>query len=138
MFKLIQHRSVLYPIQIISLEDDDKTVVTSGASRRDVCAHINHGECPRIPSTHAIADTGATSVLVMANTPMKNVRIAHKPLNTNFPSGKMVQSTHICDVEIPGLPHVLEGHIVPALNVASLIGIPILCKVGCHSMLCEI
>ncbi len=29
------------------------------------------------------------------------------------------------------LPHVLEGHIDPALNVASLIGIQTLCKVGC-------
>jgi len=47
---------------------------------------------------------------------MKNVCIASNPLN----------------IEIPGLPHVLEGHIVPALNVASLIGIQILCKVGCR------
>ena len=78
---------------------------------------------PKIPSTHAVADTGATSVLVMADTPMKNVRIAPNPLNINLPDGKMVHSTHICDVEIPGLPHVLEGHIVPTLNVASLIGI---------------
>jgi len=29
-------------------------------------------------------------------------------------------------------PYVLEGHIVPALSVASLIGIRILCKVGCQ------
>ena len=87
---------------------------------------------PKIPKTHAVADTGATSVLVMANTPMKNVRIAPNPLNINLPDGKMVHSTHICDVEIPGLLHVLEGHIVPALNVASLIGIRILCKVGCR------
>ena len=63
---------------------------------------------------------------------MKNVRIAPNPLNINLPDGKMVHSTHICDVEIPGLPHVLEGHIVPALNGASLIGIRILCKVGCR------
>ncbi len=53
------------------------------------------------------------------------------PLNINLPDGKIVHSTHICDVEIPGLLHVLEVHIVPALNVASLIGIQILCKVGC-------
>jgi hypothetical protein len=68
----------------------------------------------------------------MANTPMKNVRIAPNPLNINLPDGKMVHSTHICDVEIPGLPHMLEGHIIPALNVATLIGIRILCKVGCQ------
>jgi hypothetical protein len=43
----------------------------------------------------------------------------------------MVKSTHVCNLEIPGLPHVLEGHIVPDLNMASLIGIQILCKMGC-------
>ena len=67
----------------------------------------------------------------MADTPMQNVRIAPNPLTIKLPDGNTVRSTHICDVEIPGLPHVLEGHIVPALNVASLIGIRILCKVGC-------
>ncbi len=67
----------------------------------------------------------------MAETPMQNVRIAHNPLNIKLQDGNMVCFTHICDVETPGLPHVLEGHIVPALNVASLIGIRILFKVGC-------
>ena len=74
---------------------------------------------------------GATSVMVMANTPMKNVQILPITLNINLPDGEMVHSTHICEVKIPGLPHVLEGHIILALNVASLIGIQILCKVGC-------
>ena len=87
---------------------------------------------PKIPSTHAVADTGATSVLVMADTPMTNVQIAPNPLNINLPNGKMVHFTHICDIKIPGLPHVLKGHIAPALNDASLIGIRILCKVGCR------
>jgi len=67
----------------------------------------------------------------MAETPMQNVQIAPNPLNIKLPDGNRVRSTHICDVEISGLPHVLEGHIVPALKVASLIGIRILCKVGC-------
>jgi hypothetical protein len=84
-----------------------------------------------IPNSHGIADTGATTVLVMADTPMQNVRIAPNPLTIKLPDGNTVRSTHMCDVDIPGLPHVLEGHIVPALNVASLIGIRILCKVGC-------
>jgi hypothetical protein len=38
---------------------------------------------------------------------------------------------HICDLKVPGLPYVLKGHIVPNLTVVSLIGIHILCKVGC-------
>ena len=67
----------------------------------------------------------------MVNTPTKNLQIAPNPLSITLPDGKMVHSTHTCDVKIPGLPHVLEGHIVPALNVASLIGIRILCKIGC-------
>jgi hypothetical protein len=121
----------LYPTQIDNLEDNDKTAVTSNTSQRDLCTPSIHISRPRIPSTHAVADTGATSVLVMANTPMKNVQIAPNPLNINFPNGKIVHSTHICDVKILGLPHVLKGHFVPALNVAFLIGIQILCKVGC-------
>ncbi len=42
------------------------------------------------------------------------------PLKINLPDGSIVQSTHICDPEIPGLPHVLEGHIVPDLTVHHL------------------
>jgi hypothetical protein len=77
--------------------------------------------------------TRVQQLLVMAETPMKNVQIAPKPLNIKLPDGNTVHSTHICDVEIPGLPHhVLEGHIVPDLNVASLIGIRILFKLGCR------
>ena len=43
----------------------------------------------------------------------------------------VVKSTHVCDLEIPGLPYVLEGCIVLNLTVASLVGIRILCKMGC-------
>jgi hypothetical protein len=70
--------------------------------------------------------------MIMKKTPnMKNARIATNPLTINLPDGKMVKSTHICDLEIPGLPYVLEGLIVPDLTVASLVGIRILCKMGC-------
>jgi hypothetical protein len=134
MFKFFVSEPVLYPTQINNVEDDDKTVVTSNTSRREICAPSIHMGRPKISSTHAVADTGATSVLVMADTPMKNVQIATNLLNINLPDGKMVHSTHICDVKIPGLPHMLKGHIVPALNVASLISIQILCKVGCRAV----
>jgi len=70
--------------------------------------------------------------MIMKKTPnMKNVRLATHPLTINLPDGTMVKSTRICDLEIPGLPYVLEGHIVPDLTVASLVGIRILCKLGC-------
>jgi hypothetical protein len=36
----------------------------------------------------------------------------------------------VCDIQIPGLPTVLTGHIVPSLSIASLIVIKPLCKAG--------
>ncbi len=96
-----------------------------------MCASGVHPRKPLIPVTHAIADTGATPVMVMKNNPIKNIHPTTNPLNNNLPDGTIVRSTHICDLEIPGLPHVLEGHIVPELTVVSLVGIQILCKLGC-------
>jgi hypothetical protein len=40
-------------------------------------------------------------------------------------------STHICDINIPGLPTILMRHIVPSLAIAFLMGICPLCKAGC-------
>ncbi len=62
---------------------------------------------------------------------MTNICPATNLLNINLPNRKVVKSTHVCDLKVPGLPYVLEGHIVPDLTVASLIGIRILFKVGC-------
>ena len=80
---------------------------------------------------HAIADTGATSIFIMEGTDVANKRIASSPLTINLANGTQVRSTHVCDIYIPGLPVMLKGHIVPSLNVASLIGIRPLCKAGC-------
>ena len=99
-----------------------------------MCAPSMHPTKPKIPILHAVADTGATLVMVMKDTSMKNIRPAIFPLNINLRDGTAVKSTHICDLKIPGLPYVLEGHIVPDLTIASLIGIQILCKMGCIVM----
>jgi hypothetical protein len=53
-----------------------------------------------------------------------------KYLASSLPDGKVVKSTHVCNFELPGLPTILEGHIVPDLAVALLVGIRILCKAG--------
>jgi hypothetical protein len=58
-----------------------------------------------------------------------------KPLTINLPDGRQVKSTHICDIDIPGLPTTLTGHIVPNLAIASLFGIRVLCKAGCKVVL---
>jgi hypothetical protein len=84
-----------------------------------------------ITTNQAIANTGATSILIMAGTDVDNKCLVVKPLTINLPDGKQIQSTHVCDIQIPGLPTVFTGHIVPSLTIASLIGIRPLCKVGC-------
>ena len=107
-------------------------VITSNVHKQnEMCVIITQSKKPAIPPTHAVADTRATLVFVLKGTPMKNIRPAPNPLTINLPDGTVVQLTHICDFEIPGLPTVLEGHIVPDLTVALLIGIRILCKAGC-------
>jgi hypothetical protein len=84
-----------------------------------------------IAPTHAVADTGATSIFVMDGVDVANRRVATKPLTVNLLDGRKVKSTHACDITIPGLPVTLTGHIIPDLKTASLIGIRPLCKVGC-------
>ena len=84
-----------------------------------------------IAASEAIADTGATSIFVMEGAAVKNKRTARNPLTINLPDGRQIKSTHICDINIPGLPTTLTGHIVPHLAIASLFGIRVLCKAGC-------
>jgi hypothetical protein len=84
-----------------------------------------------IATNQAIADTGATSIFIMEGADVNNKCPATVPLTIDLPDGKWVQSTHVCDIRIPGLPTVLTGHIVPSLRIASLIGIRPLCKAGC-------
>jgi hypothetical protein len=86
----------------------------------------------QIALPHAVANTGAMSVFVMAGAPAKNICVATKTIQISLPDGKKILSTHICDVDILGLPHKLIGHIVPDMKMASLLGIRILCKAGCE------
>ena len=133
----------------VPVDDDDRTIVTSN------CSTVVPISCPRphpltaaahhlfgtpshialnaitIDSQQAIADTGATSIFIMDGVDVDNKRIATSPITINLPDGKKVQSTHICDFVIPGLPQPILGHIVPGLAVASLVGIRPLCKAGC-------
>jgi hypothetical protein len=84
-----------------------------------------------IAALQAIANMGATSIFVMEGVDIENKRPAKKPLTINLPHGRQVKSTHICNINIPGLPTMLMGHIVPNLAIASLFGIRVLCKAGC-------
>ncbi len=99
----------LYPTPNVVIDDNEKTVV---ALQRKVCALVIPPRIPVIQKTHAVADTGTTSVFIMTGTPMTNINPATHHLTINLPDGRVVKSTHVCDMVIPGLPTVLEGHIV--------------------------
>ena len=107
---------------------DDAIVNTSNTScTRNIASALQQG-VPKVLTfayTHAIADIGATSIFVMAGTPMKNVHSTMDPLTINLPNGKIIHSNsmHVCDISILGLPMILIGHIVPGLSMASLMGI---------------
>ncbi len=84
-----------------------------------------------IATNQAIANTGATSIFIMDSADVDNKRPATLPLTVNLPDGKQIRSTHVCNIQIPGLPTMLLGHIVPSLSIALLIGIRPLCQAGC-------
>ena len=109
-------------------DDNDVTIIASNC----VSAVKHHVNAMGIAPTHAVADTGATSIFIMAGAPADNIRMAMKPIHISLPNGKKIVSTHICDIDIPGLPHKLIGHIVPDMKMASLLGIRILCKAVCE------
>jgi hypothetical protein len=70
----------------------------------------------QIAPTHVVADTGATLVFVMSGTPAKNIRVVTMPIQISLSDGTKITSTHICDIDIPGLPHTLIRHIVPDMK----------------------
>ena len=108
-------------------DDDDMTVIVSNCTGPD--HHYAHAM--GIAPTHAIADTGATSIFVMAGSPANNIRTVTHPIHISLPDGKKITSTQVYDINIPGLPVTLTGHIIPDMKMASLLGIRVLCKAGC-------
>jgi hypothetical protein len=67
----------------------------------------------------------------MDSTTVVNKRKTTHPLKVALADGRIVLSTHMCDIKIEGLPTVLTGHIIPDLLIASLFGIRILTDDGC-------
>jgi len=124
-------------LTVVDPEDDIETVVVSNVSTRDTISPpdiIAFADEKMPSSAHvAIADSGATQIfiIIMDGTPVKNKRPTNCPLKVALADGRKVMSTHICDVNIPGLPVVLTSHIIPELSVASLFGIRVLKDVGC-------
>jgi hypothetical protein len=69
-----------------------------------------------IATNLAVADIGATSIFVMDGVDVENKQLATNPFTVNLPDGRKIKSTHVCNINIPGLPVNLTGHIIPDLN----------------------
>ena len=83
----------------------------------------------------AIADAGATGHFMMKNAPVINVKPAVNPINITLPDGKIIKSTHTCNLNIPWLPaDMTEAHIVPGMTHSSLISIKKFCDGECMVM----
>ncbi len=85
----------------------------------------------RLDTYDTIANSGATQIFVMDGTPVVIKRPTTHPLKVALADGRIVVSTHMCDIKIDGLPTVLTGHIIPDLSIASLFGIRVLTEAGC-------
>ena len=84
-------------------------------------------------TTEAIADSGATAHFLLPNVPINNKRHAEHPLNITLPDGEVIQSTHVGNLNLPGLGDAATlAHVVPGLAHSSLLSIKQLCDNGCH------
>jgi hypothetical protein len=131
------------PINDITIEDDNITVITSNLSDGMSMTYqtafsasaptrqSNIQTAYTIATNDAIADLGATQIFVMKGTPVLNKQKITCPLKVALADGRRVMSTHMCDIVLPGLPTTLVGHIVPELSIASLFGIRVLTEAGC-------
>jgi hypothetical protein len=117
------------------MDNDNITIATSNVSYRPAvnktANFAPHIRLIEIDDAHGISGTEATSVFVKKGVLVANKQLATHPLTVNLPDGHKVQSTHTCNVVVPGLPHPLIGYIVPILAIALLFGICSLCNAGC-------
>ena len=119
---------------------DDATIFTESLSSFDDSSNYeseqptpNHSINITLGTQEAIADSGATAHFLLPNVEIANKRIADQPLNITLPDGEVIHSTHIGNLNLPGLGDAAtQAHIVPGLAHLSLISIKQLCDSGCH------
>ena len=81
---------------------------------------------------HAISDSGATGYFLVKGAPVISTQIGAHLITITLPNGKVIQSAHTCNLDIPWLPaQMMEVHIVPGLAHASLISTRKFCDTGC-------
>ena len=87
----------------------------------DDTSHAPPSTAPPLQHT-ALSDLGATSHFIADGAPVLNKRIDTNPITIRLPDGATLQSTHTCDLDLPGIrPAATRAHIVPGLTHASLL-----------------
>ena len=75
----------------------------------------------------AIADGGATRNFILPTAPVKNIIPESNPLIITIAYGQQLKSTHMCELDVPGLPaEVIQSHSVPRSTDISLVSNKIL------------
>jgi len=99
----------------------------------DYCYYTPNSINITLGMNEAIADSGATAHFLLPNVTISNKRKADRPLNITLPDGEVIQSTHVGNLNLPGLgDSATLAHVVPGLAHSSLLSIKQLCDNGCH------
>eukprot|EP00804_Cyclotella_cryptica_P007932 CCRYP_019848-RA/>CCRYP_019848-RA protein AED:0.05 eAED:-0.05 QI:0/-1/0/1/-1/1/1/0/1335 len=97
------------------------------------CASITNSTNITLGTNEAIADSGATAHFLLPNVTISNKRKAEHPLHITLPDGEVIHSTHVGNLNLPGLgDSATLAHVVPGLAHSSLLSIKHFCDNGCH------
>jgi hypothetical protein len=81
----------------------------------------------------AILDSGTTGHYLLLAAPCHNKQPATRPLQVKLPNVHTIDSTHTCELNLPGLLplQARKAHLFPALTGHSLLSVGELCDQGC-------
>jgi hypothetical protein len=80
---------------------------------------------------HLRSKCHSTGHFLVEGAPIVNKKKAKHPITITLPNGKLIHSTHTCNLDNPWLPeHITEAHIVTGLAHSSLISTRNFCDAG--------
>ena len=81
----------------------------------------------------AIAHSGATTHFILPHVQILNKCKAETPLNITLPDSEIIQSTHVGNLNLPGLGDAATiAHVIPGLAHSLLLSVKQLCDNGCN------
>lgn len=90
------------------------------------------------PTTHSIANTGATETFLQSVNDATNIGKADTLITARYPNGTTSQTTHIGQLNLPQLPmSARTTHILPDLTHWGLISISKICNAGCQVLFAQ-